>query len=139
MNAKWTPKYFNITLPNANNIEEYQNVLMKIEGDDSKPELFGLSSTSSASRSIAICRNLLKDLRKIHFNIDDTENYEKRIRPLLVMWKKFKNVSKLHKILVNYINLKKLHQYFLIVHRPLNPFKNKRQVINGRCQSMATL
>lgn len=123
MNAKWTPKYFNITLPNANNIEEYQNVLMKIEGDDSKPELFGLSSTSSASRSIAICRNLLKDLRKIHFNIDDTENYEKRIRPLLVMWKKFKNVSKLHKILVNYINLKKITSIFFNSPQTSQPFQ----------------
>lgn len=94
MNAKWIPKSFNITIPNANNIEEYQNALMKLDGNDSKPELFGLSPTSSVSRNITICRNLLKDLRKIYFNIDDSENYEKRIKPLMIMWKKFINVKK---------------------------------------------
>lgn len=92
MNTKWTPKFLNISIPNANNIEEYQNYLMKIEGDD-KPEMFGLSPSSSVSRNISVCRNLLKNLRKIYFNIDDSGNYEKRIKPLLVMWKKFKNVS----------------------------------------------
>jgi hypothetical protein len=92
MNAKWTPKSFNISIPNANNIEEYQSALMKMDANDSKPEMFGLSSTSSVSRNITICRNLLKDLRKIHFNIDDSENYEKRIKPLMIMWKKFVNV-----------------------------------------------
>lgn len=93
MNAKWTPKSFNITIPNANSVEEYQNALMKMEGNDTKPEMFGLSSASSISRNITICRNLLKDLRKVHFNIDDSENYEKRIKPLMIMWKKFMNVS----------------------------------------------
>lgn len=93
MSAKWIPKNFNVVIPNANNIEEYQNALMKIEGNDSKPDMFGLSPSSSTSRNITICRNLLKELRKTYFNIDDSENYEKRIRPLLNMWKKFKNVS----------------------------------------------
>lgn len=93
MNAKWTPKSFNIAIPNANSVEEYQNALMKMEGSDTKPEMFGLSSASSISRNITICRNLLKDLRKVHFNIDESENYEKRIKPLMIMWKKFMNVS----------------------------------------------
>lgn len=93
MNAKWTPKSFNINIPNANSVEEYQNALMKMEGNEAKPEMFGLSSASSISRNITICRNLLKDLRKVHFNIDESENYEKRIKPLMIMWKKFMNVS----------------------------------------------
>ena len=93
MNVKWTPKSFNINIPNANSVEEYQNALMKMEGNEAKPEMFGLSSASSISRNITICRNLLKDLRKVHFNIDESENYEKRIKPLMIMWKKFMNVS----------------------------------------------
>jgi hypothetical protein len=84
---------------------------MKIEGDDSKPEMFGLSPTSSVSRNITVCRNLLKDLRKTHFNIDDSENYDKRIRPLLIIWKKFKNVSKLIIFQLTIFN------FFSIVHR----------------------
>jgi len=93
MNTKWTPKSFNINIPNANSVEEYQSALMKMEGNEAKPEMFGLSSASSISRNITICRNLLKDLRKVHFNIDESENYEKRIKPLMIMWKKFMNVS----------------------------------------------
>lgn len=108
MNAKWTPKFFNITIPNANSIEEYQNALMNIERDDSNPEMFGLSPASSVSRNITVCRNLLKNLRKTHFNIDDSENYEKRIRPLLVMWKKFKNVS------INKIDLNEVQNYLIL-------------------------
>lgn len=94
MNPKWIPKSFNITIPNANSVEEYQNALMKMEGNDSKPEMFGLSSASSVSRNITICRNLLKDLRKVHFNIDESENYEKRMKPLIITWKKFISVCK---------------------------------------------
>lgn len=93
MNAKWIPKSLNISIPNSNNYEEYQNVLMKIDGNDSKPEMFGLSSASSVSRNIIICRNLLKDLRKTYFNIDESENYDKRIRPLISLWRKSLHVS----------------------------------------------
>jgi hypothetical protein len=93
LNSKWTPPAINVAIPNSNSIEEYQSALMKIEANDSKPEIFGLSPTSSVSRNIAICRNLLKDLRKTYFNIDDSENYEKRIRPLMLMWRKFVNAS----------------------------------------------
>ena len=93
LNSKWTPKFFNVSIPNSNNLEEYQNVLMKLDASDSNPEIFGLSSASAVSRNITICRNLLKNLRKIYFNIDDSENYEKRIRPLIAMWRKAKNVS----------------------------------------------
>lgn len=87
------PKSLNITIPNSNNFEEYQNVLMKIDSNDAKPEMFGLSPASSVSRNITFCRNLLKNLRKIYFNIDDSENYEKRIKPLMILWKKSLNVS----------------------------------------------
>lgn len=93
MNAKWTPKSLNIAIPNSSSFEEYQNVLMKIEGSDTKPEMFGLSPASSVSRNITFCRNLLKNLRKIYFNIDDSENYEKRVKPLVGLWRKYLTVS----------------------------------------------
>lgn len=93
MTGKWTPKSLNIAIPNSSNFEEYQNVLMKMESNDSKPEMFGLSPASSISRNITFCRNLLKNLRKIYFNIDDSENYEKRVKPLMSLWKKSMIVS----------------------------------------------
>lgn len=96
MNPKWNPKSLtNVTIPNSSNFEEYQNVLMKIESNETKPEIFGLSAASSVTRNITFCRNLLKNLRKIYFNIDDSENYEKRVRPLMSVWKKYFNVSQL--------------------------------------------
>ena len=93
MTGKWTPKSLNIAIPNSSNYDEYLNVLMKIESNDSKPEMFGLSPASSVTRNITFCRNLLKNLRKVHFNIDESENYEKRVRPLMVLWRKYLNVS----------------------------------------------
>lgn len=97
MTGKWTPKSLNIAIPNSSSFEEYQSVLMKIESNDSKPEMFGLSPASSVSRNITFCRNLLKNLRKVYFNIDDSENYEKRIKPLMGLWRKYMNVSWFHK------------------------------------------
>lgn len=94
MTGKWVPKSLNIAIPNSSSFEEYQNVLMKMESNDSKPEIFGLSPASSVSRNITFCRNLLKNLRKIYFNIDDSENYEKRVKPLMVLWRKYSNVRK---------------------------------------------
>lgn len=99
MNAKWIPKSLNVVIPNSSSFEEYQNVLMKIESNDTKPEMFGLSSVSSISRNIAFCRNILKNLRKVYFNIDDTENYEKRIKPLISFWRKSLSVSFIFSIL----------------------------------------
>lgn len=93
MNAKWIPKSLNVSIPNSSNFEEYQNVLMKIEAIETKPEIFGLSPTSSVTRNITFCRNLLKNLRKIYFNIDESENYEKRVKPLMSLWKKYSSVS----------------------------------------------
>ena len=93
MSPKWTPKSLNIAIPNSSNFEEYQSILMKIDSNDTKPEIFGLSPASSVSRNITFCRNLLKNLRKIYFNIDESENYEKRVRPLMSLWKKFSSVS----------------------------------------------
>ena len=95
MTSKWTPKSLNIAIPNSSSFEEYQNILMKMDTNELKPEMFGLSSTSSVTRNITFCRNLLKNLRKIHFNIDDSENYEKRVRPLLSLWKKSSIVSEI--------------------------------------------
>lgn len=65
---------------------------MKMDNDDSNPETFGIPSSSTISRNMLFCRNLLKDLRKTYFNIDDSENYEKRIRPLVNLWKKLSGV-----------------------------------------------
>lgn len=94
MNTKWTPKSLNVTIPNSSSYEEYQSVLMKIDSNDTKPEMFGMSAASTVTRNITFCRNLLKSLRKIHFNIDDSENYEKRIKPLMNLWRKSLNVRK---------------------------------------------
>ena len=92
MNPKWAPKSLNIVIPNSSNFEEYQNVIIKMDSNDAKPETFGLSSSSSVARNITFCRNLWKNLRKTYFNIDDSENYEKRIKPLLSLWRKSLNV-----------------------------------------------
>lgn len=88
MNAKWTPKPLNVAFPNHNNIDDYQNILLRAENMESKPEMFGLSPASSISRNIIVCRNILKDLRKIYFNIDECDNYDKRIKPLIILWRK---------------------------------------------------
>jgi dynein heavy chain 2 len=92
LNAKWAPKPFNVSLSNWNNFDDYYNSFIKMENFDSRPEMFGLSSLSSVSRNITACRNLLKDMRKIYFNIDDSENYDKRIKPLINLWRKLANV-----------------------------------------------
>lgn len=85
MNNKWSPRFLNIEIPNVNRLDEYQAVFMKIE---TKRENLGLSQTSITTKNMISCRNLLRNLRKQHVNIDDTSTLEKRIKPLAVMWKK---------------------------------------------------
>lgn len=85
MNNKWSPRFLNIEIPNVNRLDEYQKVFMKIE---TKRENLGLSQTSITTKNMISCRNLLRNLRKQHVNIDDTSTLEKRIKPLAVMWKK---------------------------------------------------
>ena len=77
-------------------LQDYQNTFMKMDSDDTNPETFGISSSSTISRNMLFCRNLLKDLRKTYFNIDDSENYEKRIRPLVNLWKKMSGVISIY-------------------------------------------
>lgn len=93
MNTKWIPKSLNVFIPNSSNYEEYQNALMKADLNDAHPEILGLSSNSSITRNITFCRNMLKSLRKTYFNIDDSENFEKRLKPLISLWKKYSSVS----------------------------------------------
>lgn len=85
MNMKWSPRFLNIEIPNMTRLEDYQGAFMKI---GTKHEHLGLSQTSIITKNMISCRNLLKNLRKQHVNIDDTSTLEKRIKPLAVMWKK---------------------------------------------------
>lgn len=85
MSTKWTPRFLNINIPNTNRLDDYQSAFMKIEA---KHENLGLSQTSIITKNMISCRNLLKNLRKQHVNVDDTSNLEKRIKPLAIMWKK---------------------------------------------------
>lgn len=133
MNAKWSPKSLNVMIPNSASFEEYQNVLMKIESNETKPEIFGLSSASSVSRNITFCRNLLKNLRKIHFNIDDSENYEKRIKPLIALWRKSSTVSQM--LLEIYFSCFLSFSYLELQHFFA---RNDKGELNRRSESLET-
>jgi hypothetical protein len=85
MVEKWNPRFLNVNIPTSSRLEDYQNLVMKVE---STPEMLGLSHTSIIAKNIMTCRNLLKDLRKTHINTDDTLSLERRVRPLMILWKK---------------------------------------------------
>lgn len=45
------------------------------------------------SKDLLFCRNLLRDLRSKYFNVEEGPNYEKRIKPILNLWKKLVSVT----------------------------------------------
>lgn len=61
--------------------------------DGENPEIIGLSPSTNISKDLIFCRNLLKDLRSKYFNVEEGQNYDKRIKPILNLWKKLVSVT----------------------------------------------
>ncbi|GAB0096653.1 Cytoplasmic dynein 2 heavy chain 1 [Sergentomyia squamirostris] len=87
LTSRWIPPNFAKPLPQSINLQDYYGFVHSLRDSDD-PELFGLAATTNVSRDLLFCRNLLKHLRSTYYKIDDQENLEKRIRPILVTWKK---------------------------------------------------
>lgn len=115
MTTLWSPLEFKISIPLSQNIQDYINALYHLPDIDN-PESFGLSSVTILIRDTIRCRNILKQLRRNYtlslinfffftnsdlfliFHIDseltsDMVNYEKRIKPILSLWRKLNEVS----------------------------------------------
>lgn len=92
LNAKWSPLDFNIIVPQTNRIQDYFGMATQLP-DTTQPEMFGLSKLTNLSKDLIFCRNLLKDLRSSYFHVKDNENFEKRVRPILSLWKKLIQVG----------------------------------------------
>lgn len=92
LNAKWSPLDFNIIVPQTNRIQDYIVMAAQLP-DTTQPEMLGLSKLTNLSKDLIFCRNLLKDLRSSYFHVKDNENFEKRVRPILSLWKKLIQVG----------------------------------------------
>lgn len=60
--------------------------------DNIKPDTFGLSNLTNLSKDLIFCRNLLKELRSSYFHINDNGNFDKRVKPIMSLWKKLSMV-----------------------------------------------
>ncbi|XP_059611101.1 cytoplasmic dynein 2 heavy chain 1 [Phlebotomus argentipes] len=94
LTSRWIPPNFTKPAPQSTSIQDYYNFIHGLTDADD-PELFGLAATTNVSRDLLYCRNLLKHLRSTYYKIDDQENLEKRIRPILATWKKLVSGSTL--------------------------------------------
>lgn len=64
MTTTWAPLEFKISLPLSPNIQDYINALYRLPDIDN-PESFGLSSVTILIRDSILCRNILKQLRRM--------------------------------------------------------------------------
>uniref|UniRef100_A0A1B0CJW6 Cytoplasmic dynein 2 heavy chain 1 n=1 Tax=Lutzomyia longipalpis TaxID=7200 RepID=A0A1B0CJW6_LUTLO len=94
LTSRWVPSNFSRPLPQSTNVQDYYNYVHSFSDTD-EPQIFGLAMTTNVSRDLLFCRNLLKHLRGTYYKIDDQENLEKRIRPILATWKKLLSGSTL--------------------------------------------
>lgn len=92
LSNKWSPIDLGINIPTTGNIQEYLNTIQKFSDVD-KPEIFGLSSQSNVTRDLAQGKQLISVLRAEYFKSNDAEKLEKRVRPILSLWKKLAAVS----------------------------------------------
>lgn len=92
LNSRWSPLDLPIVLTNSSDINDYATIINSLP-DGENPEILGLSTTTNISKDIIFCRNLLRDLRSKYFNIEESQSYEKRIKPILNLWKKLVSVT----------------------------------------------
>jgi dynein heavy chain 2, cytosolic len=92
MSARWNPFAAAITIPNSNNLDDYQMAMEKLPDFDS-PQLYGLPASTNISKDVIFCRNLLKTLRSKYMEDDSGFDFERRLKPILTMWRKLTAVS----------------------------------------------
>lgn len=120
MTNSWSPLELKCPIPLSYNVQDYLNALFRLPDTDN-PETFGLSSVTVLIRDTIMCRNILKQLRRnfrffsisrfsfsLFFNFHvsdfivlildselsmDTRNFDKRIKPILGLWRKLNEVS----------------------------------------------
>lgn len=81
-------------VPHSTRLADYHKYLNENFSDTlNEPENFGLAKATTVAKDIAICRQLLKQLRHNYFQTNDHDNLEKRLRPLLSLWKSLRGVS----------------------------------------------
>ncbi|XP_058067024.1 cytoplasmic dynein 2 heavy chain 1 [Anopheles bellator] len=87
MTSRWQPMFLNITVPNSSHVQDYVKAFDQLPDTDS-PTLYGIPSSTNASRDLIFCRNTLKALRSQYFSTGTVQNYEKRLRPIVGLWAK---------------------------------------------------
>ncbi|XP_055390537.1 cytoplasmic dynein 2 heavy chain 1 [Condylostylus longicornis] len=95
MENRWSPLQLKFQIPNSIRIQDYEEMLDRFKDRDD-PEDFGLSPISDVFRNISFCKEILHNLRNSYFKKkgERTETYEKRIKPILGLWKKLaSNIS----------------------------------------------
>ncbi|XP_055916348.1 cytoplasmic dynein 2 heavy chain 1 [Eupeodes corollae] len=89
---RWSPLNLKTTIPTTVNVQEYVNAVMKFPDSD-EPDTFKLSPHSNVSRDIIFSRNIIKALRTAYYQNDENSRMDKRIRPILMVWKKLAGKS----------------------------------------------
>ena len=110
---QWQPLQMKLNLHStSNNIQDYVAAVSQLPDAD-PPQAFGLSAVTSLLRDNILCRNILKQLRSKIFLVNNVSgvidfiefisesdfssegqiNFEKRLKPILSLWKKLNEVS----------------------------------------------
>ncbi|XP_053681370.1 cytoplasmic dynein 2 heavy chain 1 [Anopheles nili] len=87
MTSRWQPMFLNVTVPNSSHVEDYLKAFDQLPDTDS-PTLYGIPSSTNASRDLIFCRNTLKILRSQYFSSGSVQNFDKRLRPIVSLWNK---------------------------------------------------
>ncbi|XP_062711545.1 cytoplasmic dynein 2 heavy chain 1 [Aedes albopictus] len=87
MASRWQPMFANVSFPNSNHLDDYVKAVDQLPDTDT-PTMYGIPVSTNASRDVIFCRNTLKDLRQKYFSGGSTQNYEKRVKPIINLWGK---------------------------------------------------
>lgn len=107
LSSRWAPLDGRVNIPTSTQWSDYLNALAKMPAQD-EPELFKLSKKSNVSREIDYGLEILRDLRLSYFGsgsdsqMQNQQNLEKQIKPILGLWRKLAQVKKNSSILVQF-------------------------------------
>ncbi|ALC40164.1 btv [Drosophila busckii] len=94
LSNRWMPLNLGCTLPTSSQLQDYYSALDKLPEQD-EPALYGLASAAQQQRELQQAKQLLQQLRALHYGAarlatpsSNKQQLELQVKPLLSLWRK---------------------------------------------------
>ncbi|XP_060645040.1 cytoplasmic dynein 2 heavy chain 1 [Drosophila nasuta] len=99
LSNRWSPLGLGNTLPTSAQLQDYYTALEKLPAQD-EPRMYGLASQAQQQREIEQARQVIKQLRVVHYGgggdaagedvttLNARQRLEQQVKPLLSLWRK---------------------------------------------------